>query len=307
MSKTLLSMLVGLLIAAACSPASQDADAGGSEDAAVRNVVDIVATNHTFDAPDEIPSGWTTFRFENNTAETHFALIDLLPEGRTAEDSAQEVAPVFQDAMDLINAGDPDAGFAEFENLPEWSADIVYMGGPGFVAPGGTVETTVNLEPGTYAIECYVKTEDGVFHTTHGMITGLTVTEESSDAEEPDADVEVTVSSEDGFTIDGDLQSGEQTIAVHFEDQTVHGNVLGHDVHLARVDDTTDLDELAAWMNWIGGLEGDPPAEFVGGAHDMPAGNTAYFTVDLSPGEYVFIAEVDEPAEKNMLQPVTVD
>jgi hypothetical protein len=36
------------------------------------------------------------------------------------------------------------------------------------------------LEPGTYAIECYVKTEDGVFHTTHGMITGLTVTEESS-------------------------------------------------------------------------------------------------------------------------------
>ena len=61
--------------------------------------------------------------------------------------------------MDLINAGEPEAGFAEFADLPEWCAELVFMGGPGLVARGETAETAVYLEPGTDALEGYVKTD----------------------------------------------------------------------------------------------------------------------------------------------------
>lgn len=306
MRKALATVLLGGLIGGVAGCASESAEAEARRNDGRRpNAVDIVATGHTLDAPAEIPAGWTTLRLHNRSRETHFALLDLLPKGRTVEDSIAEVVPVFQDAMDLINAGEPDAGFAEFDNLPAWFADVVYMGGPGFVAPGGLAETTVYLEPGTYAIECYVKS-DGVFHTTHGMITGLTVTEERANGRQPRADVELTLSAQGGIEVDGDLRPGKQTIAVHFADQTVHGNVLGHDVHLARLDEDTDLDELATWMNWITGLEDPPPAEFLGGAHEMPAGQTAYFSAHLTPGRYALIAEVDDPDEKSMLRTFTV-
>lgn len=321
-----------LMIAAGCSdagsvdPAQAEAqdepadDAGQQEGerrdadeqrnaAQTDHVVEIDLTGHELEVPDEIPSGWVTFRLHNRTDQTHFGLIDLLPEGITVEDSESDVVPVFQEAMDLINAGEADAGFAHFENLPAWYADVVMMGGPGLVAPGEIAETTVKLEPGTYALECYVKDSAGVFHTTHGMITGFTVTDEASGASEPEADIEVTLSSEDGFTIDGDFRPGRQTVAVHFEDQTLHGNQLGHDVHIAELasgrpdgQEAADPEEIAAWMSWITGLETPAPARFLGGTHEMPEGSVAYLNVTLEPGRYVLVAEVDDPASKNMLR-----
>ena len=277
-----------------------------SEADAEPNVIDIVSTGHDFDLPDEIPSGWITFRHHNDSPETHFALLAGLPEGRSAGDSRDEVVPPFQEAMDLINEGQPEEGFAMLAELPEWSAGTVYVGGPGFVAPGEVAETTIYLEPGNYQVECYVKT-DGIFHTSH-MLEDVTVTEESVDVGEPAADFEVTLTN-DGLEIDGDVEAGERTFSVHVEEQMLHGHGLGHDVHVARVDEDTDLDELAAWMNWAhpDGLEVPAPADFAGGAQTMPEGHTAYVTVEFEPGDHAFVAEVDEPRDKGMLEVVTVD
>ena len=270
---------------------------------AERGVVDIVVTGHEIRMPDELPSGWTTFRFHNRSDEVHFGLLDLLPEGITVEDHEAEVAPVFQRGMDLINAGDPGAGFAAFADLPGWYADVVFTGGPGLVSPGETAVTTVHLEPGTYVMECYVKT-GGVFHTTHGMLTGFEVTD--ADTGGASAVPARTDSTTGEMAIDGEFRPGRQTVAVHFADQAVHGNVLGHDLHIGRVGPGTDLGELGTWMSWITGLDGEPPVEFLGGTHDMPAGSTAYVDVVLTPGEYVLVAEVDDPASKGLLQTIRV-
>ncbi len=301
---------------AAAGLAIEHADAHGNDDGppgrsvaqdarAQRNVVDVTVTDHTLDLPEEIPAGWTTFRFHNRSDEVHFGVLELLPDGITVQNSIDEVVPVFQDGMDLINAGDPGAGFAEFANLPAWYFDVVFMGGPGLVAPGETTVVTVDLAPGTYAMECYVKT-DGVFHSTHGMIAGFTVTDQESVRTEPTADVTVTVSGDDGLTIDGEFRPGRQTIAVHFADQCPHGNVLGHDLHIARIEDGTDLGALGTWMNWITGLDGTPPVHFLGGTHEMPAGSTAYVDVTLRPGSYVLVSEVDAPASKGLLETFTI-
>lgn len=267
-------------------------------------IVDIVSTGHEFTMPAEIASGWSTFRYHNRTGGTHFAVIEKLPDGKTVEDSITEVAPVFQDAMDLIHAGDPDAGFNEFANLPAWYAEVVFLGGPGLLGPHDIGETTVHLEPGTYLIECYVKGLDGTFHTTKGMIEGFVVTDEETGAEPPRADMALTLD-DNGIHVDGDLKPGRRTVAVHFESQRAYGNLLGHDVHLASLDGT-DVDAVNDWMNWVTALTSPTAPTFLGGTHEMPAGHTAYVTVHVTPGEYAWVAEIDDPSSKGFLTTFTV-
>jgi uncharacterized cupredoxin-like copper-binding protein len=45
---------------------------------------------------------------------------------------------------------------------------------------------------------------------------------------------------------------------------------------------------------------------FIGGLNDMPAGAHGYFTVDLEPGDYAFIAEMPGPQAAGFVLPVTV-
>ncbi len=277
-------------------------------------VVEIVARGLSFEAPAEVPSGWNTFRFRNESGMVHFALIERLPEGIGIAEQQAEVAPLFQQGMDLLNAGDTDAGMAKFGELPEWFGGIVFVGGPGFTSPGQTSEATIHLEPGTYLIECYVKT-GGVFHSynpapdAYGMVHEFTVTGDDLPTEPPAADLRLTLSSEHGIEIAGEPSAGTQVVAVVFEDQRVYENFVGHDVHLVRLADDTDLDALAAWMDWRApeGLETPAPAEFLGGINEMPAGATAYLRIDLAPGRYAWISEVPDAGEKGLLKTFTVN
>lgn len=302
-----------LAVIAFASNGCSQRDRTSSHPGADLNVVEVTARGLEFDAPDEIPSGWTTFRFNNDSGMIHFAVLQRLPEGMALKDQQEQVAPVFQKGMDLLNAGETDAAMEKFGELPEWFGRIVFTSGPGFTSTGQAAETSVYLEPGTYLLECYVKT-GGVFHSynpspsAYGMVHELTVTDESSSAAEPGATLTITLSSSRGIEVQGDPTPGEHTVAVYFEDQKIHENFLGHDVHLARLENDTDIEELAIWMDWSQpmGLETPAPAEFLGGTHEIPAGGTAYFTVRLDPGRYAWIAEVPSPAEKGMLKIFTV-
>lgn len=307
------SAIVSLFLGAACGP-TEDSDAVPETEVSEVGVVEIAAQDLTLIAPDTIPPGWTTFRFTNSSPMIHFVLVERMPEGTGAAEQQELVAPVFQDGFELLVAGDADAAMARFGDLPPWFGDIVFLGGPGLTSPGAVSEATLYLDPGTYLLECYVKT-DGVFHSynpdpeVYGMIHELTVTGSDTGAPEPTASLRLTISSENGIVMQGPTGSGEHTVAVHFEDQTVHENFVGHDVHLARLSDDVDLTELELWMDWTrpGGLESPAPAEFVGGLHEMPAGITGYFTVTLNPGEYAWIAEVPGAREKGMMVPFTVE
>jgi hypothetical protein len=233
----------------------------------------------------------------------HFAVIERMPEGQGLTSHQAEVAPVFQ------GAGDMNAALAKFGELPPWFGEIVFLGGPGLTSPGQTSQTTVYLEPGTYLLECYVKTA-GVFHSynpepmVNGMVHQFEVTAEASEAVEPTSTLQVEVSSADGIVVSGSPTRGEHIIAVQFADQTVHENFVGHDVHLVRLPAGVEPGELERWMDWTqpGGLESPAPAVFLGGVNEMPAGSTGYFAATLVPGNYVLIAEVPGTEVKGMLQ-----
>lgn len=302
----LLSLAASFPVLAACDSDSSPTQPTDPEP----NVLAVTADGHaSFELDDtEIPSGWTTVRFTNASNATHFAIVEKMPsvdgEQMTVEDSRAEVVPVFQNIMDDINGQNPrfpEAGF----DLPAWYDQVVFLGGPGLTSPGETSEVTLDLEPGTYVIECYVKMADGTFHSTEDMIEGLTVTESSSDTEPPTADAGVSISFEGGIQMDGSLEAGSRSVEVTFTDQDLHEHFLGHDVHLVRLEDGANLADLAAWMNWAapGGLAEPAPSgvTFLGGTQDMPGGTSLYVTAELEAGDYAWIAEVPDPAGKNML------
>ena len=271
------------------------------------NLVEVKTEHMNFIMPDDIPSGWTTFRYHNKSKLTHFMLIDKLPvfEGKQiTKENFKEVPGIFYDAMDLINEGKAEEGFAEFSRLPAWFPQIVFKGGVGLVSPGETAQTTVFIEPGTYVVECYVKTA-GKFHP---MSKELIVKEESSDGTPPTPTLNVAISRDGGIELKDEPTAGLHTIAVHFEDQGPHEHFMGHDVHLVSLEENTDIAALNGWMSWADprGLNTPAPASFLGGAQEMPAGNTAYFTVFLKPGRYAFISEVPEPSSKGMLKTFAV-
>lgn len=275
----------------AAAPADATADAA-SPAAADSGAVDVLVQDYSFTAPARLPSGWNTFRFRNEGEEPHFLVLWRLPEDKTFDDFAAEIVPAFMSAVEPYRAGEVDReGMVELLGgaLPEWFLTSVDgWGGPGFTSPGRTSQTTLQLEPGEYVMECYAQSAEGEFHGKLGMLRPLTVTDEMSGLSVPEADIELTLSNYQ-IDVEGDLTPGEHTVAVHVAEEPE--GLLGHDVHLARLAEDTDLDEAVTWMDWVDSMRAPAPMEFLGGAEEMPAGHTAYFTVTLEPGRYAWVSE----------------
>ena len=301
--------LGGLLLLVACKGTEEKKETVKIADSGPKPV-EIVTTNMNFILPDSISSGWQTFEYKNQSKETHFFLMEKYPPGKSIEDAATEVGPAFQQGMNLIIEGKMEEAMAEFGKLPEWFQQVEFKGGSGLVSPGNTSKTTIKLEPGYYLIECYVKMADGTFHGSMGMVEEVIVTSDTIAVPEFDVTARVSISSTAGITINDSLDVGKQTVLVSFEDQIVHEHFVGHDVNLVRVADGADLDELDAWLNWAApaGLS-DPAPEgftFLGGVNDMGAGQMGYFHTDLSPGNYLLVAEVPNARAKNMMVEFTI-
>lgn len=324
------------------------------------NVVEVIA-RHRQDVPEnyefvlsthEIPSGWTTFEFDNRSGSTHFGALQKVPdEALVAAGFGEEGDPPVAEPPEEV---DPEV-FKEFwvERVPDPFQDVwdehrgagagVFIeelvaaltqtapwflapgltpsGGPGFTQGHVTSETAVYLEPGVYVIECYVLDGDDRFHTaSHDangagpMLEVLIVTGEESGAPEPRPTLEVRIST-DGIDAPGfdEVRPGKHTVAVHFEDQDVYGHLLGHDVHLIRLEDGTTVTEVNDWMSWLDpdGLVSSSaapgPSTFIGGAQTATAGSTAYVHVTLTPGDYAWVAEVPNPEDPTTVDPVTLE
>mgnify|MGYP000909502791 FL=1 len=274
------------------------------------NFIEIVTESMDIQLIDTISSGWNTFRYHNNSKDTHLILFDKYPEGKTIEDAEKYVVPVFQKGMDFITAGNSEEGFAEFNNLPEWFFSVIYSGGIGLISPNKTAETTLKLEPGYYIVECYVKMENGMFHTSMGMSTSLIVSDEVSENKELVPTVSVSISGEEGIVFNDTIKMGKHVFSVYFKDQKSHENFLGHDVNLVKVEEGVNVKTLVNWINWAEptGLISPAPDgfTFLGGVNDMPAGGTGYFTAMLEEGNYVLISEVPNADSKNMLKYFTI-
>ena len=272
--------------------------------------VEIITKSMEFFSADTLYSGWNTLFYENQSQEVHFVLMDLYPSGKSVEDTKKDVLPPFDEGMKLIMEGDLDNAVAAFGKLPEWFQDIKYKGGTGLISPKYTAKSTIYLEPGTYAMECYVKMFNGEWHTSHGMLKQIIVKEESTTLEPPAPSIRIDISGTDGIVLNDTIQGGKQIFQTNFIDQKIYEHFVGHDINLVRYENGANLDSLVQWMSWMNpkGLITPSPDgfTFLGGMNNLSGGEKGFFEAELTSGNYVLISEVPDADKKKLLYPFSI-
>lgn len=255
---------LGVMVLAAGCGTEGDARAADSAPTAeavsaapAANVVTITAGDFFFKAPSTVPSGMTTIRLMNQGPDLHHVQLVRLAPGHT-----------IQELLDQVSAGGA---------VPEWAHEV---GGPNTPVPGKQSETTVDLDPGEYAIVCIIPAADGVLHLKKGMVVPLSVTAASSPgAPEPAADVRMTLY-DYGFEF-GEIRAGRRTIRVENRAEQAH------EVALIQLAPGKTLQDMMGWFE--GGMQGPPPGAPIGGTTGLDKGEVNFVTADLAPGEYALI------------------
>jgi len=241
------------LFIAGCS-SGEKAPAGGAT-AASPAVVTFHAKDFAFSGPDSIRAGMTQFHLVNDGQTLHHVQLVRLDSGKTMAD--------LQAA--LKNPGPP----------PMWA---MFVPGPNAPDPGQESNATVDLAAGNYVVLCLVDIPGNVPHFAKGMVKALTVTAGSGAAvASPTADATLALS-DYSFVLSKPLVAGKQMIAV-----TAKGP-QPHEVEIIRFEPGKNVNDL---MKWMDKPEGPPPAHGVGGLSATLAGTTAWFSVDLVPGDYM--------------------
>jgi uncharacterized cupredoxin-like copper-binding protein len=227
-------------------------------------VVTIHAKDFAFEGPKSIKSGPTTFRLVNDGKELHHLSLVKLGKGKTMKDLGEA----------LKKQGPP----------PAWMIDV---GGPNPAVPGGSVEATLSLEPGDYALLCFINSPGNPTpHMAKGMVGSITVLPESNGATMPTADVTLRVS-DYKFTFSKPITAGKHVINV------VNDAAQTHEVVFVKL---APGKKIADVMNWAEKdmLKGPPPGETVPGMAGIAKGHAASFPVDLKPGTYGMICFVPD-------------
>jgi hypothetical protein len=275
---------------------------GGSRQSptgAAPNVIELSIAGHTFQTPDTLDPGWTTFRFANNGDDIHYAHIVRLEAGRTA----RELLDAYAEA---IRTSAP---------RPAW---LTRFGGPGGAAPGDTSNVTQFLEPGSYVWICPVEDSAGTPHFSKGEFTTFVVRTSSADPA-PVAPPAPTLSirlMDYAFAFDAPPTAGHHTIRV----QNTGGQ--GHDLVILKLAPGKTLDDVRLSLNPERARRAnqrDQPATPLdslvrpggGGIAAIRPGMEVFFTTTLTPGEYVLVCMATAPdgqshMEHGMIQQIRI-
>ncbi len=246
------------------------------------NEVTFTAQDYSFSGPETIQSGWTRIKLENEGPDYHHVQLVRLSEGKTTDD--------------LV------AAFNESPVLPDWAEEI---GGPNPPEAGQSSEAIVDLKAGNYALICTVPDRQGVPHIQHGMFKSLTVEEADNTAVEPEADTTIDMA-DFSFTLSAPIQAGRQTIRVN------NAGAQGHEVFLAKLAPERTLEDFLASFSPEADFDA-PVWQAQGGISVIEPGASAYFTVDVEPGQYILVCfapdeETGAPhLMQGMVQEITIE
>lgn len=195
----------------------------------------------------------------------HHLWLVQLKGGKTFED--------FMKAMESSNT----------TRMPKWAVDV---GGPNEASPGVQAEATITLEPGRYAMVCYVPSPDGRPHVMKGMVKAFTVTSTGATAaNEPKVDVTVRMT-DYAFELSKPITAGARVIRIE--------NVAAqsHEVVIGRLLPGKSMRQALDWLN--NGQKGVAPVSAIGGASGLAKGRHQIITAAFEPGHYVFLCFIPD-------------
>ena len=269
---------VGALPARTVPPASPPPPPMAGTDSLPGRVVDVKAGEFFFQAPDTIRAGLTTFRLLQTgmLAERSKAGLDGRALVADQGDNTRGVHMLWVVRLDSgKTVGDLYRAAQTGERVTPWAKQL---GGPGIALPPRTTNATLELEPGSYALVCYVGSAHADrtrYHLLRGMFRALTVLPASGPAAAtPRPDVVARIVGEGVVELSAPLAPGRQVI---------------------RVENATDRMREFKFHQMRAGVTGQeflaqPPGEpgvVWGGLADVPPGGSVTTTIDFEPGEYV--------------------
>lgn len=185
--------------------------------------------------------------------------------------------------------------FAQLQMGPGPALALVTTeGGPGVINPGQRGDALVDLDPGTYVMLCLVESPDGVPHAAKGMIKPFQVVGNVADVRLRD------------FTFDmpATFPAGPNTIKV------TNDGPQPHEWALLKLQPGKTLNDLIEYNQ---NPSGPPPFDSASGFQAIDAGGTGWVKMDFTPGDYVALCFVPDPAsgkphvELGMIAPFTVE
>ena len=259
-SPTLRAVLVAGAIAAPLVSLSRPA-----APTAKPRVLTVVASEYSFELPASVPAGLTTIRLVNKGKELHHMVLVRFDEGKSLDD-------LFA-AMKQGADGPP----------PSWLHEVP---SPNAVGPNGETSVTVALQPGNYAVLCFIPAADHAPHVAKGMAKPFKVTPAygAKTAALPKADVTMTLVDYD-FALSKPLKAGKHVIRVK------NGASQPHEVQLVRLDPGKTPADVTAWVDK---QEGPPPGLPLGGVVGVAPGTQANWPVTLEKGEYALICFIGD-------------
>lgn len=268
-----------------CGKSKKSSSSSGTTTTAAPKAVttmDITAKEYTFDGPNTVQEGYVKVNLTDAGKEDHQAQFLRLQDGKTLQDFAA-------------------AGAADPSGL---QALALTDGGAGLnVTKPGTTETGVSkLRAGNWLMVCFVPAPDGVPHLAKGMIHPFVVSPPPSSQAAPTATASA-LAKNFSFTLPT-FKSGTST--VEFK------NTSTDQVHEMTIVKLAAGKTLADAKAFFAKPAGPPPFESAGGAPGIGPGDTAWVDVNLTPGTYVALCHVPDPATKKehlalgMIQQFTV-
>lgn len=256
---TMLAAILGVVMAGHRSQAATVRQPTASPPAAAAQAaapITITARDYSFDAPDVVSAGPVSFVLQNEGQEEHHAQFVRLNDGVTLEQF----------------------GAALRQGPPAAFPLVTFRGGPSVTRPGQTsFAVTLDLEPGTYMMLCFIESPDGVPHLAKGMVRPFTVAPP------------LTVTLRDFAFEVPEIRAGVQTLRV------VNQGPQPHEMVIARVPADVTPEQIAAALQ---SPEAPPPfpMENLSGMQALTAGLSGWVTVDFTPGTYVLLCFVPDPA-----------
>jgi hypothetical protein len=269
---------VGMLSVAltACRGETPEADGVATSSGVRPYVMTVTVHDYSFHAPDSIPAGLVMIQALMRGEMPHHVNIVKLDGNRTAAEYVQALAP-----------GSPP---------PEWATE---MGGPNPTDPGTTANAMLVLEPGNYAVICFVDIPEHVPHFARGMFRDLKVYARTDTAaaegavatavELPPADVTMRLLDYD-FTLDRELRSGRTVFRV------VNDGPQVHEVFLAQLHGETTMQQALEWLQ-NPTPAGPPPFTALGGVAPIAAGQANNFTANLRSGRYALLCFIPDSGD----------
>lgn len=242
-------MAVALVIAACAAPAAPLPTATPAIPEVTVEVSDTAVT-----APAEVPAGLVAVTVENSGQAPHGPMFARLNEGVTLEQFMQTLQ--------------------EDESGASAVALVTLLGG-GQATPGGSVRQVIDFKAGDHiALD---------FGQGPPLITSFAVAAgEGAAAAEPMAAVSADLL-DFAFALPDQVKAGEQTWKIE------NKGGQWHEMAIFKLNEGATVADVMAMMSQEEPPEGPPPFEQIAFWAPMSAGEKAWVTLDLDPGEYTVL------------------